>query len=618
MLQTLPVELLNSIIAHLPSRKELRVLWRVSKFFRALLAAQVFEILTIRTKDDALLQLDKRPYLTLNARNPLGCLKLVKHLHLRAPFHDNLEFHRCPHTELLGPRRDPLSGLPLGGTYARIPKEVPLFPQLQENGLLSFSWDLGMCIPENIFGHEGYLTKKQTAIESLSLVTGTGFSENDTNDTVQTVVLSGFPKLRKFSWKGICQTEELDSLRDLLRCTHGTLEDLELDFIRWQDVTIAELPSAGTWLEEKPSFEELILPRQSNGAVKRFKSLTRLALSVLEFEDPPRKTIQAFNIWNLQSLKLHNCRRILNFLSTIVDSGVVLKIKFLELIIDDYAVEHDGVLRSPLISFLKSFQGLKHLYLMLQADMLGPMDWPAHYWNSILHHNSTLRRFIYHERIPRYSDYQGFSRETEYTDNDLCRIPPLWANELDRFLENHFYNTALAQMRLECFAIAGDPSPVRMVMTTPTAVAQNFKLLHLRRTGTDEQEICVFGEEPCFEDQIRAIHKHDPGSWSRSDYLEKKAERSHQVLRDALRIFQSPKFDNLQILAFGDFSHEGRYKGRHLLLCRAVTANPEVGFRVMSREDINLYKRSGLLSITFLAACSRETLLAKRDDGFFP
>ena len=40
----------------------------------------------------------------------------------------------------------------------------------QENGLLSFSWDLGIYIPTHIFGSKGYLTTKHTALKSLSVI----------------------------------------------------------------------------------------------------------------------------------------------------------------------------------------------------------------------------------------------------------------------------------------------------------------------------------------------------------------------------------------------------------------------------------------------------------------
>ena len=115
------------------------------------------------------------------------------------------------------------------------------------------------------------------------------------------------------------------------------------------------------------SFTDLILHHKINGDVERFVSLCHLALSAFGFEERTLEITQALNIESLQSLKLHNCPRILTFLSTIVDTGLVMRLKSLELILRDTAVEHDGQLESPLISFLQSFKGLEHFHLMLRG-----------------------------------------------------------------------------------------------------------------------------------------------------------------------------------------------------------------------------------------------------------
>lgn len=604
----LPVELLEAIIDHIPSKKDRRSLWAVSRIFRKLLASRVFETLTIRTNEQALPRLDERPYTSLDATHPLDCLKLVKHLHLRAPFHEKLGSDRCPHTELYGRLpKDPFTGRQPYGNVARLLKLIPLLLQLEENGLVSFSWDLGMCIPEHILGREGYLTKKQTAIESLSLITGAHHPRHEDSPAVQTLVLSSFPRIRKFSWKGLRLTEELESLRGFFASNYQILEDLELDFIDWDLVNIKGV-SPRLWGKSFPSFTKIILP-QVGKDVRTFASLKRLALSEFGFEDMTHGITQAFNVSHLQTLKLHNCPGILTFLSTIVDAGLALKLKSLEFIIHDNAVEYDGGLESPLISFLQSFDGLEDLYLMLRAEMLRPEHWPSCYWNAILHHSSTLKRLIYHERTTTYVEqnlgYMGSRWREEWADNLLYRLP-LGASddEVINSYDNHLYNRALPQMGLECFGVADDPNTLQAIMGTPSAVEQNFKLLHIRRTATDTEWNAI-----SFEGQICALFKHNPRSWSRSDYLQWVAEGQYRVFKTALSIFQSPKLNNLQVLAFGDFSHGNRYKGRNLLLCRAVTPNPEVKFRVMSPSDTAFYMRAGVLSLDFLAACPRNALL---------
>ena len=619
MLQKLPVELLEAIIDHLPSKKDRRSLWAVSKIFLGLLASRVFETLTIRAKDHALLQLDSRPYDSLDATHPLECLKLIRHLHLKAPFREKLDIHiwpqRCPHHyELYGcPHLYPNPYQPNGAT-PRMLKLIPLLSQLQENGLVSFSWDLGMCIPGHILGREGYLPKKQTAIESLSLITTPCPDEYLQSLVIEPVVLSNFPQLRKFTWKGLCTTEQLNSLRDLFASNYEVLEDLELDFNDWDYVKINGRRPAGIGLEEYSlsSFQSHILPHKSNKDLEPFRSLKRLALSAFEFDKPAWGFTHSFNIPCLQVLKLYYCTGIVEFLSTILEAGLVLKLKSLELIIQDGGVERNGFRQSALIGFLESFQGLEDLYIMIELEESTPEYW-ASYWNAILHHSSTLKRLIYHQRkyVPWWSTELP---EADFIDAGFAPPSNPGSEDEDPDDWNDFiYNRPLAQMQLECFGIADDVGTALVTMLDPLSAEKNFKLLHFRRTATDPSQL-QRADDVRFEDQVRALVKHNPSSWSPDDYSDKMRE-GHSLFLAALEVFRSPKFDNLQILAFGDFSHKCRYKWASLLLCRAVTPNPEVNFRVMLPDDIASYKRSGVLNVDFLTACPRNGLFTRGTGG---
>ncbi|KAL9071319.1 MAG: hypothetical protein Q9161_004335 [Pseudevernia consocians] len=621
MLQKLPVELLEAIINHLPSKQDRRSLWAVSRIFRGLLASRVFETLTIRAKERAKLQLDSRPYFSLDAAQPLDCLKLIRHLHLRAPFRKNLEVYRCPHYHDYGFRHLSLTSLHSNVATPRILKLIPLLSQLQENGLVSFSWDLGMCIPGHILGREGYLTKKQTAIESLSLITTPCPDWYLEDVVIDPVVLSNFPQLRKFSWKGLRTTGQLNSLRDLFASNYEVLEDLELDFNDWNRVRINGTLPNGFGLEDYslPSFQSHILPHKSNKDLEPFRSLKRLALSAFdlsafEFDEPAWGFTHSFNILCLQVLKLHCCIGTVEFLFTILEAGLVLKLKSLELIIQDGGVERNGFRQSALIGFLESFQGLEDLYIMIELKESAPEYW-ASYWNAILHHSSTLKRLIYHQR--KYVTWWS----TDLPDEDFIDAgfaPPSNPGSEDEDLDdwNDFiYNRPLAQMQLECFGIADDVITALVTMLDPLSAEKNFKLLHIRRTATDPSRFqCA--DDVRFEDQVRALVKHNPSSWSPDDYSDN-VRWGHSLFLTALEVFRSPKFDNLQILAFGDFSHGCRYKWASLLLCRAVTPNPEVNFRVMLPDDIASYKRSGVLNVDFLTACPRNGLFSRGSGGDF-
>ena len=246
-----------------------------------------------------------------------------------------------------------------------------------------------MCMPPHVFGSEGYLTKKQTAIRSLSLITPSSEMWGQGTEVDEPIILSVYSKLQTFSWKGLCSRMDMDCLRSLFAANSQTLEDLELDFIDWAIVSIdADLDEPPT--AELQSFDA-VLPRRSDGKPLRFKNLKRLALSNFEFEDPTLRISHTFNVKLLQSLNLNSCEGILVFLSTIVSRGVVMTLRSLELVLIDDVSERDGNVQSTLISFLKSFQGLEDLYLMLRAGGLEERGrWRLHYWNAINHHSSTL------------------------------------------------------------------------------------------------------------------------------------------------------------------------------------------------------------------------------------
>ena len=577
----------------------------------------MFETLTIRAKEHNLARLDARPYGCLDATRPLKCLQLVKHLHLKAPFHEMLFGIRCPHHQLSW-----YTDVVPKAEFASLIALLTLLIQLKVKGLASFSWDLGMCIPENILGPEGYLTKKQTAIKSLSLTTGMGCSHSP-QLSAEIIVLSKFPKLRQFSWKGLHLTEEMAALRGLFENNFRVLEDIELDFIHWRQVRIDDKLMSSLWDHSPPSFTDLILPHNMDRNIQEFQSLKRLALSEFRFEAETKGITRAFNISNLRSLTLRNCPGILTFLSTIVDAGMVLRLTSLELTIEDEAVENEGTLKSPLISFLESFQGLEHFHLMLRADILTPYSWSFCYWNAIQHHSSTLKSLVYHERRPTtdeerriYDRCENRSGGEHWIDKDHLGGPwPESDAEKTRLMQNHVYNSGVAQLQLQRLAIGDSHEWVWSIMEAPSDMQNNVQLLHFRRTGTDGQ-IQGRGTPYRYQFEISDLIQHPSSSGpKRRRYPQFMSNewliKLNSVFRVAVSVFKSPKFDNLKVLAFGDFSHGGRYKDRNLLLCRAATSIPEVRFRVMTREDIHFYKRSGLLSLEFLAACPRESLLAR-------
>lgn len=92
---------------------------------------------------------------------------------------------------------------------------------------------MGTCIPLEILGDRGFITNKQTSIESISLITGGACPIN--TDGENTIDLSAFRSLRHISWTGLQSSEEFDALSRALKNNSERLRELRLDFVNWSE-----------------------------------------------------------------------------------------------------------------------------------------------------------------------------------------------------------------------------------------------------------------------------------------------------------------------------------------------------------------------------------------------
>lgn len=63
-----------------------------------------------------------------------------------------------------------------------------------------------------------------------------------------------------------------------------------------------------------------------------------------------------------------------------------------------------------------------------------------------------------------------------------------------------------------------------------------------------------------------------------------KDENIQEFLRFANWAFGAEGLPDLRVLAWGDFSHEGRYPRHNLLLCKA-----EIGYRTLTKADVTCW-----------------------------
>ena len=141
----------------------------------------------------------------------------------------------------------------------------------------------------------------------------------------------------------------------------------------------------------------------------------------------------------LKSLKLQDCRACTEFLLALADSPKGIRLKVFHLSMDD---RKEG--RRPIETFLEAFKGLEELGLLIKQPMATPK-----YWNSVLNHKSTLKHFVYHERLESH-----FPRSGIYVD--MCPLTKRLGGERD--VLGNVFEELVVKSDLECLAICGELS----------------------------------------------------------------------------------------------------------------------------------------------------------------
>ncbi|CAD6584623.1 MAG: hypothetical protein ASARMPRED_001820 [Alectoria sarmentosa] len=561
-MEILPVEV--------TSRNDLASLRRASKDWRDVTSPILFETLIIEADEGNMDELDSKPYESLEEAS-FDCLQLVRHFKIHADFHDCLK-SRCPHGYFPGgPYPWECDGVEALGI-----KIFPLFKQLKPSALRSFRWDLGSCMHKDILG---YLQREQPDIECILLNTGAP-TDSDTYPPLS-LMLGSFRLLRNLSWTGVRNASELESLRVFLATNKDILETLELDFIHRDSVNHASLTGLGD--EDPGVFTTNILPLSPDAIINSFPALTTLSLSAVCLPVDLDGTVSAFDFGQLCALKVHRCKGTHLLLRAIVKAAQSLKLESLDLVMDDFAAKEDWG-GSSLTAFLRSFSGLRHLYLMITPP--GVMTTEP-YFDSILCHVATMKRLVYHER----SLHRPESIHTSKDKNLIFEIPGLGGDStgaMHRFMQ---------QSNLESLGCCDSLSQLRRSME-PYNSAQSLRFLHVRCSK--------HGFKPYLRDNVV--------KWTVDGIVEPVGPDNYSAeaianfeLFDFVRwAFGSRGLPKLRILAFGDFSYDGRHKGKSLLFYRQRIGSP-YGFRLASKE--NVIDLSGIdKPFDFLGACPTDPL----------
>jgi hypothetical protein len=258
---------------------------------------------------------------------------------------------------------------------------------------------LGCCLPNQILDRDGNWIGNQKQIQSISLITDGGCPASA---QIEHLDLKPFTSIRSLSWKGLGRGDHFDCLASFFKnqAEAQRLRTLELDLVEW---TAAELGWYAHQIETlggsppRPVnfFATTILGIQPNQENVLFQSLETLLFSGVAFSPFENELSHSFNMMNLSTLQLRNCPGSLELLGALLEQGVTLKLKSFELAIDLlHSYQYSAKMQAEVIRrFLNSFQGLEDLFLLLTQ----PPKWYL-IVDSIMNHQSTLKRLVVHER----------------------------------------------------------------------------------------------------------------------------------------------------------------------------------------------------------------------------
>jgi hypothetical protein len=273
---------------------------------------------------------------------------------------------------------------------------------------------LGICVPKVILGPEGYLSLKQTKIESFSLVTGGGCNWNI--DYECPILLPNFTKLKRLSWRGLRSEDDFTALHDLCEQTSHQMTDLELD------LDPSEQVQSELGLDRSHNFfARNVLDLTLGNEMQSFPALRILSLTAVSFEFAENEIAHAFSLISVSSLRLRFCSGWQEFLEhgSRLTPPKALKSRNLQ-----YSIMQESAPVDETISnFLGTLEGLEQLAIcgFPGAEILN-------IWRSTGIHKTTLKAFVDHRRKINTNDESSqFGKDYDSTEGSLY----LFQKEID-------------------------------------------------------------------------------------------------------------------------------------------------------------------------------------------
>ncbi|KFY18708.1 hypothetical protein V493_08398 [Pseudogymnoascus sp. VKM F-4281 (FW-2241)] len=518
---------------------------------------------------------------------------------------------------------------------------MELLKQLEDNTLKSFSWELGTCIPPQVLGPWGYLPVKQTSLEALTLITGSKcyYEDDDLLD------LSQFRALRRISWIGLHSESHFMDLQYALKTNSKHLTHLRLEYVNQPDVSCygdnhdtdyddANSGDQGIYYCNYFAREALGLKRSAISLDDvMFPSLSSLSLGCVPLKNAEKALVHALNISGLRHLSLRQCPSMDNFLAEIAASGQILSLLSLEYTCG--VSEYD--MCAALEGIFRIAPSLTDLFLLLP----GPTS-TLEFWRALAHSRLPITRFIYHQRWVSFDENSSpYAKEEDLSNLSLV---PKDMDELEKAGEQHPF----AQINLECLGLGADPPHIMRIIGSPSTT-KSLKLLHIRKSGSDmigsmlsrsqisgypdlmsdSEEMEIDDDrDSALRDMLRARERlslrpasldsassiRDGESKDDSEAMVELRKLPRNVIEFSHWAFGADGIPSLQVLAYGDFSFEGRFKSENIILCRQAWTIPKedttLPFRPIRDGDINMMELVRE-NMDFLGACPVDTIVLK-------
>ncbi|KAL3444101.1 hypothetical protein BJX65DRAFT_311241 [Aspergillus insuetus] len=505
----------------------------------------------------------KTYFLDDGSRDTIDVMQFTKNLRLDAPIHRQLS-HRCFNGHFLHPSSEDDYSDEMGSLHdnflIRSADNIQIMQALlPTDSLRSFTWNLGCCVPFELFGTDdcdGYLPRYQSKIQSLSLV-----FDRTCIEPLRVHGLHLLKELRSLSWKGTSgiddhvEYDEYALIYKALVANSAHLQSLELEIFDSESTEWCSLDEITGSLFEEPV---------------RLSRLQHLSLSYLSLNSTYDNMMIPFCMEKLKSLKLRSCARIPELLEHLADWDTSLKLRSFEVVFgDDWGVNHS------LRQFFGSFQGLEEIYITTPRACHITYDKLLRVL--IRCHRESLRRLILDK-----SPGEGLKPEKPNPS---------------------VFHDTFRQMTLEFVAIDDSPSYLRKALGSGTDNSQ-IKLLHLRIHGIRQRPQDLYAEltQPGKETGLRRDDLY--GTKISMDDLSEFAEWA----------FGPTGLRSLIAIAYGDFTQGGRYKWSQVLLCRTSaimsldmeTSLEPRSFRVVNPAQFHLVLDQIEGANEMLSACPTE------------